>query len=413
MSSPDIQTQEADRGPGRPRQVFAVGLVGFCAFLSLYATQPLLPLFHETFHASKLAVSLTVSAATLAVALAAPFVGLLADLRGRKKVIVPAIYLLALANLLTATAPGLPSLVAWRFAQGVLTPAVFAVAVAYVNEEWPARETGFVTSVYVAGTVVGGFCGRFLSGLVACRWGWHWSFACLGLLNFALAALVSAWLPPARNFKGVADCGAGLRNMLGHLGNRSLLAIYALGFTILFTLVGTFTYITFYLAEPPFGLGPGVLGLIFAVYLVGAVVTPLAGKWSNRRPGWQILAAALAVVVAGMLLTLSHRLAVVVLGVTLCCCGVFVCQIITNRSIGAVAGHSRASAVGLYVTFYYCGGFVGSVAPGFLWELGGWPACAAFIASVALAALLFVLRVWRRLECGAASDASATLDAVP
>jgi len=68
--------------PGKRRRVFAVGLVGFCAFLSLYSTQPLLPLFHRIFHASKLAVSLTVSSATLAVALAAPFVGMVYLLLG-------------------------------------------------------------------------------------------------------------------------------------------------------------------------------------------------------------------------------------------------------------------------------------------------------------------------------------------
>ena len=127
--------------PDRGRRGFAVFLVGFCAFLGLYATQPLLPLFHKNFNASKLAVSLTVSAATLAVALAAPFVGMLADLRGRKKVIIPAIYLLALSYLLTATSPGLRALIFWRFIQGLLTPAVFAVAVAYINEEWEARDT--------------------------------------------------------------------------------------------------------------------------------------------------------------------------------------------------------------------------------------------------------------------------------
>lgn len=384
--------------PDRGRRGFAVFLVGFCAFLGLYATQPLLPLFHKNFNASKLAVSLTVSAATLAVALAAPFVGMLADLRGRKKVIIPAIYLLALSYLLTATSPGLRALIFWRFIQGLLTPAVFAVAVAYINEEWEARDTGFVTSVYVTGTVVGGFCGRFISGLVAARWNWQWVFVVLGLLNLALAFVISSWLPPAKHFRKVENYGSGLRNMLAHFGNKPLLAIYAVGFTILFSLVGTFTYITFYLAEPPFSLGPTLLGAIFAVYLVGAVITPLAGRLADRVAGWKLLASGLSVSLAGVLLTFSHELALVVAGITLCSSGVFVCQIITNRSVGAVAGKSRASAVGLYVTFYYCGGFVGSVVPGFLWELGGWPYCAAFIAAVLLAALLFTLRVWKRLE---------------
>jgi predicted MFS family arabinose efflux permease len=177
-------------------------------------------------------------------------------------------------------------------------------------------------------------------------------------------------------------------------------------------MVGTFTYITFYLAEPPFSLGPALLGAIFAVYLIGAVITPLAGKWSDRLPGWKILSSALFVSMAGVLLTLSHALWLVILGLTLCSSGVFVCQIITNRSIGAAAGKSRASAVGLYVSFYYCGGFVGSVVPGFLWELGGWPYCATFIALVLLAALLFTLCVWKRLEPIHGSHACDALEVV-
>ena len=56
-------------GPlGSPGCQVALFLTGFGAFLNLYATQPLLPLFRELFHASELEVSLTVSASVLAVA---------------------------------------------------------------------------------------------------------------------------------------------------------------------------------------------------------------------------------------------------------------------------------------------------------------------------------------------------------
>ncbi len=395
MNHPQPSTHSPAQGFFR---IFAVGLVGFCAFLGLYATQPLLPMLQSAFQASKLAVSLTVSSATLAIALAAPLAGILADMRGRKKVIIPSLFLLSLVYLLTATSAGLSALVFWRFLQGLLTPAVFVVAVAYINEEWPRSETGFVTSIYVTGTVVGGFCGRFLSGWVAARWGWHWVFIVLGILNLALTFAVVQWLPLAKTFKKIPGYGTGLRNTLEHLRNPSLLAIYAVGFTILFALVGTFTYVTFYLAEPPFGLDTAALGAIFAVYLVGALITPVAGRWSNRWAGWKILSTALLASAAGILLTLSHQLPLVILGITLCSSGVFVCQTVTNRTIGVVAGKSRASAVGLYVTFYYLGGFVGSVVPGFLWGWGGWTACAFFIFGILGLSALFTLRVWKKLE---------------
>ena len=380
------------------RRISAVGLVGFCAFLGLYATQPLLPMLQEAFHTSKLGVSLTVSAATLSVALAAPWVGIIADIRGRKKVIVPAIWLLGITYLLTALTSTLSTLIFWRFLQGLLTPAVFAVTVAYINEEWPHEEAGYVTSVYVAGTVLGGFSGRFLSGFASACWSWQGSFILLGLLNLAMAAAVSFWLPAAKKFTGAGNIRTAVRNMLGHFHNRSLLTVYALGFTILFTLVGTFTYITFYLAEPPFCLGPTALGSLFTVYLIGAVITPLAGTLTHRFEGWKILSCALLTSILGILMTLFQLLPCVIIGITLCSSGVFICQIITNKTIGLVAGKSRASAVGLYVSFYYLGGFAGSFAPGFLWDSGGWPVSALFIASVTTLSFLMVLGYWRKLE---------------
>ena len=56
-------------------RLLMVSIAGFCTFLDLYATQPLLPQLRHIFHASEAAVSLTVTATTLSVALAAPFVG--------------------------------------------------------------------------------------------------------------------------------------------------------------------------------------------------------------------------------------------------------------------------------------------------------------------------------------------------
>src|SRR5512146_119053 len=75
---------------GRVTVLLALFVTGYATFINLYVTQPLLPQFRQIFHASELKVSLTVSTAVLAVALAAPLVGLLADTLGRKRVIVAA-----------------------------------------------------------------------------------------------------------------------------------------------------------------------------------------------------------------------------------------------------------------------------------------------------------------------------------
>src|ERR1017187_3363253 len=113
----------------------AVVCAGFCAFLTLFAPQPLLPALAEAMGATAAAVSLVVTASTVGVALAAPLAGLIADRLGRKRVIVPAAFLLAVPTLLAATSHSLGQLIFWRFWQGVFTPGIFVATIAYINEE--------------------------------------------------------------------------------------------------------------------------------------------------------------------------------------------------------------------------------------------------------------------------------------
>ena len=175
---------------GRAAALSALFIAGFATFINIYATQPLLPEFRRIFNASELMVSLTVSGPVLAVALIAPLVGLLADAVGRKRVIVAAMFGLAVTTALTATATNLSQLIAWRFLQGLFVPGIIAVAMAYVSEESPSRSVGSTMAIYVTGTVVGGFAGRFLTGIIAHHWGWRVPFVVLGALTLA-----GAWRP--------------------------------------------------------------------------------------------------------------------------------------------------------------------------------------------------------------------------
>jgi predicted MFS family arabinose efflux permease len=361
----------------------------------LYATQALLPLLRRDFHADVLAVSLTVSASTLAVALAAPFAGVLSDRLGRRPLILCSAAGLCVPTLMAASSRTLHALILWRFLQGLFAPGIFVVTIAYISEEWERLGVGTAMACYVTGTVLGGFCGRFLSGLVAAHAGWRAAFLVLGGLTLLCWAAMWRWLPPSRRFRPAADWAAPLRAMAGHLRNRALLAAYAGGFCVLFSLVGSFTYITFRLAEAPYRLGPSALGLLFTVYLVGAVITPFTGRLIDRRGCRAVQMLGLATSAAGVLLTLLHPLPLVLLGLSLCATGVFICQSATSSYVTSVAGSSRSSAAGLYVTCYYVGGSVGASAPSFLWSWGGWPAVAMLVLGVQSLTLLLAALFWQ------------------
>src|SRR3954463_12680273 len=155
--------------PRSTTRTAAVVFAGFCAFLTIFAPQPLLPMLAHAFDVSPGRISLVVTASTLAVAFAAPFAGVIADRFGRKRVIVPAAFLLAIPTLLAATSQTFGQLLFWRFLQGVFTPGVFAVVIAYVNEEWE-QGAGSATAAYVTGTVLGGFTGRVIAASVTSYW---------------------------------------------------------------------------------------------------------------------------------------------------------------------------------------------------------------------------------------------------
>ena len=84
-----------------------------------------------------------------------------------------------------------------------------------------------------------------------------------------------------------------------------MLATFAVGFCVLFSLVGVFNYVTFHLAAPPYSLLPGALGSIFFVYLAGVLMTPLAGRSIDRFGHRRTLAIAIAVSILGVALTLG------------------------------------------------------------------------------------------------------------
>ena len=260
--------------PPRPRTLPIV-LAGFTAFLDLYATQPLLPLLMDVFGASHFDVSLTVTVATIAVALAAPVVGRVGDLIGRKRVIVLSAFVLAGATAAAATAHSLPQFLFWRFVQGLATPGVFATTIAYIHDEWPAAYVGRTTAAYISGTVTGGFTGRALVGIIASRWNWQTAFVCLALVNVATAFVMAATLPRERA-RDVVPAGGHRRSVMRLLRNRQLIATDGVGLCVLFTQVAMFTYVTFHLADAPFGLSTAALGWLFAVYLAGAAITPIS-----------------------------------------------------------------------------------------------------------------------------------------
>jgi predicted MFS family arabinose efflux permease len=289
-------------------------------------------------------------------------------------------------TLLAATSPSLHALIFWRLLQGLVLPGIFATTIAYVTEEWAPEQVPAAMSLYICGTVTGGFTGRVIAGIAADYFGWRASFLVLGTLTLIGAAVVARWLPKEKHAPAVHAKHVGRNNRPSHwasLASRRMMAVYAVGFNVLFSLVAVFTYITFHLSAPPFSLGITALSWLFSVYLVGLVVTPLAGASLSRIGLRTGIVLATGMSLAGALFTLAPHLAIVLLGLTLCSSGVFVSQAAATSYLRVAAPpHLRTLAAGLYLSAYYLGGTAGGEAPSWLWSRYGWSGCVTLVAAL-------------------------------
>ena len=122
--------------PGHPFSrllLLCFGLIGVFAFLQVYSVQAILPLLLQDFQASVVQVGNTVGATVLAVALTSPFVGMLSDAIGRKKIIVGSLLFLAIPTGLIAATDSIQLLTLLRFLQGLAVPGITVVTIAYIG----------------------------------------------------------------------------------------------------------------------------------------------------------------------------------------------------------------------------------------------------------------------------------------
>jgi YNFM family putative membrane transporter len=376
-------------------RVLAIGLAGFCTFINLYSPQALLPMLATEFSVSAATISAMMTAGTLAVAITAPFSGAAADVLGRKRVITAAMAVLSIPTLMIAFAPDLPSILFWRFVQGLTLPSIFAVVVAYIGDEWPPAEVAGMAGIYTSGATIGGFSGRFVTGVLADLIGWRGTHVVLALITLAAAGAVAVLLPRERRFVRSESLTASLRQMLRHLRNTQLLATYAVGFGTLFNFIATFTFINFVLAAPPYSFSATLLGTVFLVYLLGAAVTPLTGQFIHRLGRRPFMIINCAVWACGILLTLIPRLIAIIAGLAICAVCGLISQAVSTGYVTLTAREGRSSAVGLYVTIFYTGGSFGAFLTGIAWDKTGWPGCVALVCVMLGMMAAIVALVWR------------------
>ncbi len=365
-----------------------IGLIGMFAFLQVYSIQAILPVLMADFSATEVQAGMVVGATILAIAIMSPFLGMLSDAVGRKSFVVGALLFLTLPTALIAQSTTIEWIGLWRFIQGLSVPGITVVIIAYIGEEFEGSSVTELMSFYVSGSVLGGFMGRFLLGHLHEFFGWRQAYYVLAILTLISALWVAKTLPSSKHFAANPNFRSAIKTLGSHLVNRYVVTACLLGACVLFSLVGCFTFINLYLADTPYHLDTGALANIFAVYLIGVIITPLSTILLRRFGSARTIIVAVIVSMLGVLLTLATPLWLIVIGLGVMSSGVFVTQSATISYIAVNVKQGRSLASGLYYLFYYAGGTVGAWLCGLAYAYGQWQFTVWLLLFVQVLALL-------------------------
>ena len=389
---PDLADGSRTAWPGHPkgsaayRKILAgLAFAGVATFAQLYSTQAVLPMMAAELQVSAADAALTISLATVGLALTVLPWSFLADRIGRVRAMMWGISAATVLGLLVPLASSFPMLLGLRMLEGMALGGIPAIAIAYLNEEVNKAHAALAAGTYVAGTTLGGLAGRLVAGFVGELWGWRAAALAVSVLAAVAAALFLVLVPQARGFTAAAAGGfrGAFRTLSGHSRNPRLLALYVQAFLLMGGFVAVYNYLGFRLSGEPFSLPATIISLIFLAYLSGTVSSRWAGGLAARFGRRTVMIAGTALMVAGLALTLTALLPLIMAGLLLFTGGFFAAHSIGAGWTGAIATTGRAQAASLYNLAYYLGSSVIGWAGGLVFQTLGWTALALTVIGLA------------------------------
>ncbi|HRW38891.1 MAG TPA: DHA2 family efflux MFS transporter permease subunit [Aquihabitans sp.] len=244
--------------PDRYRWI-AMGVVLLGTFMVILDTTIVnvaLPQIGKELHESS-GIEWVVTAYLLAVGVAQPPTGWLADKLGRKVVFIASLVLFTLGSLFAALSPTLGVLIAARVVQGLGGGALMPVGMAMIYELFPPDRRGTALGIWGVAAMAGPAFGPVIGGYLATNVSWHWLF----LINVPV---------------GVVSVAAAVR-LLRDTGYREDRAFDAVGLSLITVALVTWLYAFARAGDWTWGSS-----LTLGLLAVGAVLAVLFVAWERR-----------------------------------------------------------------------------------------------------------------------------------
>ncbi|MCM2331892.1 MAG: MFS transporter, partial [Pseudomonas sagittaria] len=362
-----------------------------------YYNQPLLQTLAEQFDLSYAKAGMLVTTAQVSYAVGLILLVPLGDLLERRGLIVGMALVVAGGLLLSALAPSFTVLLLGTALAGMFS-VVAQVLVPFAATLAAPHERGRVVGTLMSGLLLGILLARTVAGTLSALGNWRSVYllaaAVMTITALALWFALPRYRHPERiGYPRLLASVAQLFRDEPEFRLRTLLG--GLSFAMFAML---WTPLAFLLSAEPYGYSDGVIGLFGIVGAVGALAASQAGRMADSGRGAQATSLGL------LLLALSWlplgfggtSLAALLLGVVVLDLAVQLTHVSNMNQVYRLRPEARSRINAGYMTGYFIGGALGSLASAALFEAYGWAGVCSAGAALGVVALGIWLALGRR-----------------
>lgn len=285
------------------RGTFIVMLGALSAFgpLTIDMYLPAFPAMAEHLQTPASTIQLSLTACLLGLAVGQMIVGPLSDIHGRRKPLIIALAVYALASILCAFAPSIWLLVLLRFVQGAAGAAGMVISRACVRDRYSGSEMTKIFSLLVLIMGVAPIFAPILGGFLLQYVSWRGIFVTLSVLGIVMFLFI-AWRLPETLAEENRSTGGFNETMT--IFKRLLKDRLFMSYALIVGLAsgGMFAYISGspFVLQDIFQVSPQMYSIIFGVNALGLIIaSQVTGRFAGRIPEVRFLFIGLLLLVSG------------------------------------------------------------------------------------------------------------------
>jgi len=264
----------------RNKNIYIIFGVTLLAVMGVASITPAFPSIADHFEINYTRIGLLITAFTLPGIFLTPVLGILADRFGRKTILVPALFLFAIAGFACSQVNTYQALVILRFIQGIGAASLGSLNVTLIGDIFPVKQRptamGFNSSVLSIGTALYPFIGGALTTIA---WNFPFYFPLLAIpCGFIVIFILDN--PKIRSEEKFSEY---LQKTLKSISRVRVIALFILNILTFIILYGSYLTYFPYVMKENFATGPFLIGVIMSASSFSTAVTSsMLGRLAKR-----------------------------------------------------------------------------------------------------------------------------------